>query len=353
MWWFWPAVLSFAATAVLALLLRRWAGPLRLMDAPDARKLHRTPVARCGGLAMGLGMLVALATQPAALALHGYAYPLALVLFMLIGAAGDASQLSAFTRLTSQLLAVLAVGLLGGLMIENLGDLWGVGPVELGVFSVFFTVFATAGVINAVNMSDGMDGLAGGIVLIALAALLVLALAGEAPASYVVLLTTAVGAVSAFLLLNLRAPWRRQALIFMGDAGSMMLGALFAFLAADLSHLPSGAVVRPITAVWILGLPIMDTLNVMFARMSSGTSPLAAGRDHLHHVLLRAGLGYRSTVLLLLAASALFAGVGVGSQLAGVPEPWLMYGYLAVMAVYFVVSRIARGMQAAGATQGA
>ncbi len=192
-----------ASAWVLGLLLPR-ANHLGLMDHPgERRRIHREAVPRIGGLGVFAGMMtVALLTSLWAMTL-GFGTPslsvltaeitgalvplwtrsaifglLGAVLVVVVGVLDDRHQLAPRVRLIAQAGAGLLLSLGGGVRLDSLGDLFGFGPVDLGLLAVPFTVFAVVGVINAFNMVDGIDGLAAGLFLIALAGLLWLTPAG-------------------------------------------------------------------------------------------------------------------------------------------------------------------------------
>jgi UDP-GlcNAc:undecaprenyl-phosphate GlcNAc-1-phosphate transferase len=113
-------------------------------------------------------------------------------------------------------------------------------------------------------------------------------------------------AIGGLLLFILRTPWRKLASVFMGDAGSMMLGFVLAWFLVRMSQ-GEPVILDPITAVWVIGLPLMDTVTVMVRRISFGDSPFAADRQHLHHLLLGSGLT-DARVVSWMRAAAFFMG---------------------------------------------
>lgn len=180
------------------------------------------------------------------------------------------------------------------------------------------TIFAVVGFINAINMIDGLDGLAGSISLVALAwfgvAAVALGLSGET------LLVLILGCVLlGFLVFNFRHAWRPRAAVFLGDAGSMMLGLSLAFIAIDLSQQPT-VQLSPIAVLWIFALPAIDTLSLLVRRAMSGKGALSSDREHFHDLLHNAGLGVTATVLLMAGISALLGGIGIAGWLLGVPN---------------------------------
>jgi UDP-GlcNAc:undecaprenyl-phosphate GlcNAc-1-phosphate transferase len=213
------------------------------------------------------------------------------------------------------------------LFLVDLGNLWGTGDVMLGNWAIPFTLFCVVGLMNAMNMIDGLDGLAGGIGLIAAGWLCIAGGVGSQLADAPVLCLLG-AAIAAFLVFNLHHPWRRHAVVFLGDSGSMFLGFVLVWFTVFLTQNPPRDFYA-ISAVWILGVPIMDTVYVMLRRIVRGISPFAADRRHVHHTLLIIGFGETETTWLLLAVSLLFGGIGFFGWFYGVPEYVLCYGFIA------------------------
>jgi UDP-GlcNAc:undecaprenyl-phosphate GlcNAc-1-phosphate transferase len=140
-------------------------------------------------------------------------------------------------------------------------------------------------------------------------------------------------AIAGFLLWNVRLPpLRGQALVFMGDAGSMMLGLALCWFCVDTTQ-GIGRTLPPIVCVWILALPLLDMGRVMFQRLRRRADMLDADREHLHYLLLARGIAPHKAALILMAASALAGGIGVGAWRLGVPEWVLTYAFFAVLGV--------------------
>lgn len=150
-------------------------------------------------------------------------------------------------------------------------------------------------------------------------------------------------AIAAFLIFNLRHPWRRHADVFLGDAGSLFLGFVLVWFAVYITQTKPRDF-YPISAVWILAVPIMDTVYVMLRRMVRGLSPFSADRRHIHHTLMYIGLGDAQTSWLLLAVSVLFGAIGFFGWFYGVPEYVLTYGLMATFAAYCVFMQCWREM---------
>jgi UDP-GlcNAc:undecaprenyl-phosphate/decaprenyl-phosphate GlcNAc-1-phosphate transferase len=279
---------------------------------------------------MGVALLTTLVLFGVAEA-HG-AFMIALAVILVTGLLDDLFELPVVLRFGLQIAAVLIVGLTGGTQLSSLGDLFGSGPVNLEAMAIPFTAFAVVGIINALNMSDGLDGYAGGLALVAA---VLLAVAG-ADGGMLAVPVVAAGALGGFLAFNFRHPLRHRASVFMGDCGSMFLGFTLAWLAVSMSQPPQPSIL-PITAVWILGLPILDTVYVMLRRMAQGRSPFESGRDHFHYLLVDAGMRPGMAVCLLLGVSSLIGAMGVLGQFRGLGEATLCYGFLLLAGAYVIV----------------
>ena len=253
---------------------------------------------------------------------------LAATLLVLVGLLDDIYDLRWWWRILAQALAALIMVESGGVRIEQLAQIVGITGTGLGLLSVPFTVFATVGIINAVNMIDGVDGLAGSLVLAALVMLAAAALyAGNS-----ILVERALifgGAVAGFLAWNLRHPWLKRAKVFMGNAGSAFLGLVVAWVSFELTQNP-GHPVSPVLALWLLPVPIMDCLVLIARRTREGRSPFAAGRDHIHHFMIDAGLT-PGWVTFWLTSFSLLCGMFIARAMrADVSQLGLLLGFLAL-----------------------
>ncbi|MBK1633621.1 hypothetical protein CKO31_23320 [Thiohalocapsa halophila] len=325
-------VLALVGTTALALLLRGPARRVGLVDHPSVRKTHCTPTPLTGGIALFLaasaGLLLAAPETPGLIpVLAGGA------LLVGFGAFDDIREIDYRLRFLVQAAAAACLVLGADVRVESLGNLLGFGEIQLGLLSVPFSIFAIVGLINAINMLDGLDGLAGGVTIVSLAALL-LAAAAAVPVLVMPALVLA-AAVLGFLLVNYRFPWRKRAPVFMGDAGSTFLGYCLAWFVIALPQ-QAPDTVTPIAALWLVGLPVADTLATIWRRKRQGLCAFDAGHNHIHHLLQRAGFGINATVLLILCASAAFALIGLDHIfLDSLPEPYLSYLFVAAIAVVY------------------
>lgn len=331
---------SAVAAFVLAALLPWWLEPaarrLDLMDYPKGRKDHERPTPVTGGLAMAIASVLAYWAAPN-LTPSIQAFCIAAVLLVAVGLWDDKHDLRWYWRILAQVLAALVVIFWGGVRVEQLGPLFGLGQTSLGFLSVPFTVFAMVGIINAMNMIDGADGLAG---MLGLAALAMLCAASVYAGNLVLAERVAVlcGALAGFLVWNLRFPWRPRARVFMGNAGSGFLGLVIAWVAFRLTQ-NDGHPVNPVLALWLLPIPVMDTLVLIVRRLQEGRSPFAAGRDHIHHMMQDAGFGPTRAAFWLTVFS-LACGLVVGQAMRlDVPNPLLLAAYIALCMGWYLLTR--------------
>ena len=320
------AGLAFLLTTLALLLLQPVASRLNLLDHPnDTRKDHAHPTPVTGGIAILVGCLMAFfGMQTSTTSVQ--AFSAAAVLLVAVGIYDDLRDLRWYWRILAQSLAALIIIYWGGVRVEQLGPLFGLGETSLGALSVPFTVFATVGLINAMNMIDGADGLAGSLGLAALAMLAAAALyAGNAGLAS--RLSVLCGALAAFLAWNVRTPWRPRAKVFLGNAGSALLGLVIAWAAFRLTQNP-GHPVNPVLALWLLPIPVMDCLVLIVRRLQAGRSPFTAGRDHIHHFMQDAGFGPTRAALILTAISLVCGLLAALAMRLDIPNPVLLMAFL-------------------------
>lgn len=300
------SAIALAVTLFAIFSIRPIARRLGLVDKPDGRKRHRGRIPLIGGLCFFLGMLVGLSYL-------GYLdrFATSLVaggaLIVLIGVVDDFNGLSVRSRLLAEAGVVALVILTSGYYVDDLGLQLGEHALRLGVLGVPFTIVAVIGLINAFNMLDGIDGLAASMAMVSIAAILFFDHAGWSVPSVLLLLQILFAALIPYLFVNLGWPDGRK--VFMGDAGSMLIGFLLAWSLVFLSH-RSVARLAPVDVLWCVALPIMDTLAVMYRRWRSGGSPFKPDRQHLHHLLLDAGYPSRMVLAAIVLASGLLAMLG-------------------------------------------
>jgi UDP-GlcNAc:undecaprenyl-phosphate GlcNAc-1-phosphate transferase len=174
-------------------------------------------------------------------------------------------------------------------------------------------------------MMDGQDGLGGSIALIAFVWYAAVAADSDLEVQFKTALIFC-GAIAGFLLFNLRFPWQPRARVFLGDAGSLMIGFALGWFAIDLTQ-GAGRTCPPIAALWVLLLPLADCVSLMTRRLRAGKSPFVADNHHIHHYLLARGFTHGQTLSILVGLSALFGAVGYFGWKLGLPEAALFWPF--------------------------
>lgn len=274
-----------------------------LVDAPDHRKVHEDAVPLVGGIALGiammLGMFIFLMPSPKLLVML-----LAGVGLLLIGVLDDYCNLGVKLRIAAQLAAIFAVIAGSDLTIHHIGKINELS-IDLGWFSVPFTIVAVIGLTNAFNLIDGIDGLAGALTLVAIIGVFAFQAVNNnfKTTTHLILLAAA---LIPYLYYNLISGNK----IFMGDAGSTFIGFIIAWTLINLSQ-DGVKTISPGAALWCVALPVIDTLGVMGRRILKRQSPFKPDRNHLHHILIRAGFSPRESLVVLVIFAIVLLLIGL------------------------------------------
>jgi UDP-GlcNAc:undecaprenyl-phosphate GlcNAc-1-phosphate transferase len=281
------AAIAFVATPATARLARRFG----VVHYPRERDLHRHPVPRLGGLAILVAAVIpALIFLPGGQQTRGIVGGAIAVAF--VGAVDDIrpNGLHPLVKLLGQL-AAAAIPVWAGVRVDHL-TLPFVDPVQLGNWGYPLTLLGMVAVMNIVNFTDGADGLAAGVCTIAAGTFAVIALSLDRTGAGILAALTA-GAAIGFLWHNFH-----PASIFMGDAGSNLLGLLLACVAIQ-GLLKTAAVVALFFPLLVLAVPGLDATFVVAKRIKYGRPVYAADRWHFHHRFANIGFSQRRTVLYL------------------------------------------------------
>jgi UDP-GlcNAc:undecaprenyl-phosphate GlcNAc-1-phosphate transferase len=229
----------------------------------------------------------------------------------------DLWGLSVPTRFLSQALACLILITQSGLYIDNLGNLFGLGSIELNpALGVLFTIFCVIGILNAFNWIDGFNGGLTSQFLVGVTAPLIL-LSTNNPLFIEQIYLFLVICFLPYALMNLKVIGERF-VIFMGDHGSMFCGYIVAwcliYFAMETEYM------NPITAVWIVGFVLFNAISTIIIRIVNKRSPLISDRSHIHHALDRLGLKGLRVSFVVLVISSVLALTGVMLELIGASE---------------------------------
>ena len=335
---------AFVLTGGLIWALCRLAPRLGLLDHPQGRKLHARATPVVGGLAIfASATVIAIVlmivqskpTAPLGAFQEHIGFAIGLGVLFLMGAIDDWRPIPARYKLLIQLLSCLIAVFASGAVVGDIGVLYGAYTLSLGPMVWPFTVLVMLTVTNAINMIDGVDGLAGGVTLVALAVMAkALSTAGFTSAPYAVAL---IGALSAFLIFNFPILPGQKAKLFLGDSGSLMFGFTVAYMAIQLSSLP-GRVFKPSTALWFFFIPVADTMWIYLRRVWVARAPFAAGRDHIHHLLM-ARFSPRTVTWIIVLASAVLAGGAYFAERKGVDNSVMILSWAAAFLLYGAVTQ--------------
>ena len=301
-------VIAGAIVYVLTPLMGRLARRTGVVDTPsDDRRMHDLATPLLGGLGMYIGWLVAVmllvsVDRPVWGIIGGATIVVAVGLF------DDLYELEPIVKLFGQLLAI-GVAMYFDIRVTRIG----VPSTDTMLYlptiaSILFTTFWMAMIINMVNFIDGLDGLAAGVCGIAAVTFSIIALSTHFPAMGILAAVLA-GATFAFLRFNFH-----PASIFMGDAGSMLLGFVLACISVQ-SVMKDTAAVALILPLLVLGVPFIDLSLIVWRRWRRGVPFYSPGQDHVHHdLVLVHGFSQRKSVLLLYSWCLLLSGLAIAMQ---------------------------------------
>lgn len=291
--------LALVISCIVTPLVRKLAIKIGAVDQPNARKVHKTPIPRLGGLAIYLSFII---TIICVLPIDAQIYGLLLgaTLIAVLGVIDDLVELSPKIKLVGQILAACVL-VYFDVRISNLTI-----PFQGMVFlnswlSGILTVIWVVGIVNTVNLIDGLDGLAAGTSAItALTLCLVGLMKGQFIAA--VMSLALMGGALGFLKYNFN-----PAKIFMGDTGSMFLGFTLAAVSIE-GALKSTATIALIVPILALGFPIFDTTIAIVRRYLNNAPIFQADKGHFHHKLVERGLSQKQAVLFIYGICAFLCG---------------------------------------------
>ena len=282
-------------------ILRNYAKKYKvLVDLPDrSRKFHKRPTPLTGGLGILLALLVSGKLYIDLNNLTGYlpeftfqlmviSVPL-LILFLI----DDLKGLKPLIRILIQCALSGYMIFSTGVYLESLGNLFGFGNINLGLFGIPFTLFCVVGVMNAFNMMDGINGLCSGCAMLAL-----ILIGFSSGLIYDSMLVLIIGSTLGFVIFNLGFLGKKRG-VFLGDSGSNLIGFWVAWIAVYASQ-NQNYFIEPITMLWFISIPLLDCVGLIFSRIKKGLSWSTAGRDHIHHKLMKRFTS-RQTLIIILA----------------------------------------------------
>ena len=245
----------------------------------------------------------------------------------------DYYGIRAIYRLSFQSLIVLLMIFMTNESLVNVGNLFGIGDINLGVFSIPITVFCVVGLMNAFNMIDGLNGICASFALVPL---IFVTYFGNF--SYGLLIP--IGAILGFLAYNLGYLGKKRR-VFLGDSGSNILGFAVAFICIEYSQdINHSSYVNPVTTLWLVAIPLVDCVTVLISRILKGIMPFRPGRDHLHHKLLNLGIKPKQILVMFIFLSIFLASIGYSIEKFYPNKEYIsFYLFLMISIFYYFMSR--------------
>ncbi len=259
-----------------------------------------------------------------------YICALFIMIFMIFD---DYSTIRPIYRFAFQILIVSMMIIMSGEYIQQIGDLLGIGEINLGIFSIPFTVFCVVGLMNAYNMIDGLNGICASLALIPIMYVTYLG-----NFSYGLLIP--IGAILGFLAYNLGYLGKKRR-VFLGDSGSNMLGFAVAFICIEYSqNINHDSHINPVTALWLVAIPLVDCITVLTSRLLGGSAPFNPGRDHLHHRLLNLGWKPKKILFVFIFSSLFLAVIGFLLEFNYSEKEYVsFYAFLIFSFFYYLISK--------------
>lgn len=321
---------TFVFTVFFIPFVIRIAKHIGALDIPNSRKIHKKPIPRLGGFGIYAGFLL------------GYLFfgemtymmnsiLIASFIILLTGIIDDIKPIKAYQKLIGQLIACLILVLYGGIILKDV-NIFGF-YVHFGIFAPIITILFMLGCINCMNFIDGLDGLAGGIAVIFFLTIGIVAYFQSKVGLTYTLATTLtfimLGSTGGFLFHNFN-----PAKIFMGDSGSMFLGLIISVITIlGFKSVMMSSIVIPL---FILVVPILDTMFAIIRRKLKGESVAMPDKSHIHHQLLRRNFTQRQTVLTIYFITILFSFASMVYILASKKIGTICYCVLMLIFVIFV-----------------
>ncbi|MBE7213906.1 UDP-N-acetylglucosamine--undecaprenyl-phosphate N-acetylglucosaminephosphotransferase [Shewanella benthica] len=325
-----PLICTFFISFYTIKFTKPLAVKIGLVDLPNMRKVHVGEIPLIGGISIYIGVLTtSMLFIDSSRELNIFLVAAAMVLF--IGILDDRYDLSVRLRLVAQIIVASMMIFGTEIYLTSFGHIFGFIEFQLGPVGALVTIIAIIGGVNAFNMIDGIDGLAGMLSLVTFVSLAFLL--GRVSNDWYMLPILFIASISAYLMFNLGWPSKSLQKIFMGDAGNMFIGLTVVWLLVVGSSAEVNAF-RPVTALYLIAIPLMDMAAIMYRRIKKGGSPFKPDREHLHHIFERIGYTRKQTLALITTAGAALAFIGCAGDIYQVPE-WIMFAtFICIFSIY-------------------
>ncbi len=316
------------------------------MDVPNQRKLNTVVIPTLGGVGIFIGVNISTLIFLPDIKLTELRFLYAAIIMMFfIGLEDDLLVISARKKFLVQVAASFLLVVMGDFQITHAYGLFGINELPTW-FGIPLTVLIFLFLINAINLIDGIDGLAAGIGVL-VCSVTGLWFYGVGALGYAIISTAVAASLLAFMRFNLFSDKNK---IFMGDTGSLILGVILGVIAITFNELNASVAQpfhfnhAPLMVIGLLIVPVTDTIRVFAIRIYHKKSPFSPDTNHIHHLLIKAGLPH-------LAASCLLFGYTIFFTMLALTLPLyvdittgfvllLASSFLAVAAIHFKSKQI-------------
>lgn len=320
-------LVTFIFVALIMPSIKKIALHIEALDVPNARKIHKKPIPRLGGLGMYLGFLLGYMLFGETSAIMN-AILISSFIIILTGVIDDIKPIKPSTKFLGQLTAACIIVFYGEILLKHI-DAFGI-YIDFGIFAYPLTIFFILGCINCMNFIDGLDGLAAGISSIYFLTIGIIAIIQNKLGLDFTLTFTMLGSTLGFLVHNFY-----PATIFMGDSGSMFLGFIISVIA--LLGFKNVTMTSFIIPLLILAIPILDVIFAILRRTLKGQKISTPDKYHIHHQLLNRNFSERTVVLIIYAINILFAMASIIYILKTPKIGYIIYGILLMIILLFVI----------------
>ncbi len=316
--------------AIIMPFIKKIAIHINALDIPDARKVHKSPIPRLGGLGIFAGFLLGFmifghnTVQMNSILIGSF-------LIIVTGMIDDIKPISAKAKLLGQIISSCVIVFYGNIVLNNI-TIFGL-DLEFGIFAYPITILFIVACTNIINLIDGLDGLSGGVSSIFyLSTVVICFFQNRFWELELILSLIMLGSTLGFLIHNFH-----PAKIFAGDSGALFMGFIIAVI--SLLGFKTTAITSIFIPLMILAVPILDTLFAIIRRALKHQKISAPDKQHLHHQLLKMNFSHRNTVLIIYAVNILFAVASILYTLKDNQDVFIgriIYGVLMIVVLIFV-----------------
>ena len=340
------AVVAAAFTAIGLPLVIKLCKHFRVFDQPNARKVHKAPIPRLGGVifmpAAILGLCAALyiidnEDHRVEISISTLAMGTGCFMVYVIGILDDLVGIKASHKFVIQAISAFFMPLCG-LLITDLNGIFGMHEIPLWV-GYPLTVILIMTIVNAINLIDGIDGLSSGLCTLILSSYTYVFVINDHP-TIAVLDAAIVGTLVVFFCFNVFGREGHMK-IFMGDAGSLFLGYVCAYMGIKSLMRPIAPVncgeTQMLISVTLMLIPTLDVVRVFFQRWITGRGIFVADKNHIHHLFMAAGLSMHGALVAILLMFCTYCLINYAMWQVRFPLPLILLIDVFIYAIVIII----------------